>query len=163
MSPSGISVAAGASLCLVWCWKHTHEGGMPLWCQNSSFLYQLCVFLWWKVSWSTSLGQERVKFIGEIFFPFSVWSELQSYLPWWPHSWPRVDPPWLVPTQLQVWSFLTLSSMAVWYCMSSLPLLPADNSEKYTQTAEELSGELLKRLCSEVKPLENLPETSSLK
>ena len=31
--------------------------------------------------------------------------------------------------------------------MSSLHLLPADKSEKYTPTAEELSGELLKRLC----------------
>lgn len=136
---------------LLGCRKHTHKGGKlksreKLWCRSSSFLYQPCVFLWWKVSRSASLGQKRIKFIREK-QKTCLHSQLLSYLPRRPHSWPRVDPPWPVPTQLQVWPFLPLRSMAVWYCLSSLPLLPADNSEKYTQTAEELSGELLKRRC----------------
>lgn len=150
MSPSGISVAAGASLCLARTLK-AHPRGRDAALMSELFISLSAVCFPLVEGQSEHFVGTRTRQIhrrkAENVPPFSAWSELQSYLPWRPHSWPRVDPPSLVPTQLQVWPFLTLSSMAVWYCMSSLPLLPADNSEKYTQTAEELSGELLKRLC----------------
>lgn len=156
----GPSVGAGASLCSARTLKTDPRGrdAEELWYQNSSFLYQPCVFLWWRVSRSTFLGRECIKFVGEKqknLLPFSMGFSLIC------SGGHTVDRGWSHPGLSQSnykWGHFSLFADIAWVPR----LFYLQITVKSTLRLQgNCLGNFSQDFSSEVKPLENLPEIAA--
>lgn len=150
-------------------WKQTHEGGMlksreTLPYQNSLFLYQLCVFLWWKVSRSTLLGWECIKFIGEK-QKICLLSRSGLGFSLICRGGHTVDQGWIHPGLSQSnFKCGHFSLLALWRAdIAWVPrLFYLQITVKSTlRLQRNCLGNFSKDFASEVKPLENLPEIAA--